>query len=264
MEECLFPRFSFAGNSDQYQVITTKNSRSLSLYMQKNGLKKMIIISDENNIGWNEDFLPELGDFLFLEELLIHWTNIKNIDGIHSCVNLKTLRIDNDDRTEIDFSCFPNIEEVVSWDRKNIKAVWSIPTLKRLTLAGVNKMNFSYGIAIKSIEKLRIIKTTLMDISFLSEANRLLFLELLNFNKIEDLSPLQTLIQLKHLRISANKVKDFSFIKHLINLETLYISSKIGVFSKEYFSGLTKLKKINLSGNPEIQRFNKELQFFLR
>lgn len=260
MKEISFPVFQFSNSGTQYQVITAENSSSLAEYMQNNGLKRLIIMSDENGIGWNKSVLPDLSDFVFLEELLVHWTNIKNIDGIHSCVNLKVLRMDNDDTTAIDFSCFPNIEEVVSWDRKNIKAVWSVPSIKRLTLAGLKKKNFTNGEALKSIEKLRLIRTSLMDISFLSEANRVSFLELLDFSKIEDLSPLQKLTQLEHLRIRANKVKDFSFLKYLINLETLYISSKVGEFSEDCFLGLDKLQKVNLSGNPAIQAFNRKLQ----
>lgn len=260
MKKDFFPIFRFINSDIQYHVITTENCHSLAQYMQENRLKRLIIISSETGIGWNESYLPDLEEFMFLEELSIHWTNIKNIDGIHSCVNLKVLRLDNDDTTAIDFSHFPYIEEVVSWERQNIRSIWNVPSIKKLTLAGLNKKNFMCGEALKSIENLRILKTSLKDISFLSDAHRLSFLELLDFSKIEDLSPLRILTQLKHLRISANKVKDFSFLKNLSNLETLYISSKIGEFSKDYFLELSKLEKVNLSGNATIQEFNRALK----
>ena len=215
MKENKFPIFRFTNSDIEYQVITEENSTSLARYMQKNDLKKLIITSSENGPGWNGSTLPDLSDFVFLEELLIHWTNIKNIDGIHSCKNLKVLWLDNDDATSIEFSNFPYLEKFISWERKKIKNIWNVSTIKELTLAGLRKDNFTYGEAFKSIEKLRILKTPLMDISFLSKNNKISFLELLDFSKIEDLSPLQTLVQLKHLRISAHKVKDFSFLKYL-------------------------------------------------
>lgn len=255
-----FPIFKFANSSVEYQMVTEENEHSLAKYMQQEGLKRLIVISAADGAGWNKRELPNLDDFLFLEELSIHWTSIKDISGIHSCANLRALRLDNDDTTAVDFSYFPYIEEVVSWDRKNIISIWDVPSIRRLTLAGIKKRSFTHGAALSSIEKMRLLKTPIVDISFLSEARKVSFLELLDFSKVEDLSPLQTLTQLKHLRISANKVKDFSFLKHLVNLETLYISTKKGEFSEDCFSGLDRLRKVNLSGNRTIQEFNRRLQ----
>lgn len=260
MNDDKFPIFRFPNSDAEYQIITYENSSFLAKYMQEKGLKKMIVTSSEDGCGWNSSELPDLQDFTFLEELLIYWTNIKNISGIHSCKKLKVLWLDNEDTTPIYFSNFPYLEKFISWQRKNIKDIWNVPTIKELTLVGLKKENFIRGRAFNSIEKLRILKTPLTDISFLSENYKISFLELLDFSKIEDLSPLQTLVQLKHLRISANKVKDFSFLKHLVNLEKLYVSSKIGEFKKDYFSELNKLQRVNLSGNTSIQKFNRELQ----
>ena len=100
----------------------------------------------------------------------------------------------------------------------------------------------------------------LKDISFIENGVNIHFLELLNFSKIEDLTPLKQLKNLRHLRIDCNKVVDFSFLRDLTNLETLYISSKMGAFEFDYFLGLTLLKKVNISGNSKIQTFNRELQ----
>lgn len=260
MKDSKFPIFKFANSNVEYHIITNDNKSSLAKYMQENDLKKLIITSNEDSYGWNNRELPDLRDFVFLEELLIYWTNIKNISGIHSCKNLKVLWLDNDDTTSIEFSNFPYLEKFISWERKNIKNIWNVSTIKELTLAGVRKNNFAYGRAFDSIERLRLLKTSLTDISFLTQSKTISFLELLDFSKIEDLSPLKTLVQLKHLRISANKVSDFSFLKYLVNLEKLYISSKIGEFTKDYFSGLNKLQRVNLSGNVAIQKFNRELQ----
>ena len=256
-----FPTFKFDyPETEEYQVITEENRDSLAKYMISKNLKKLIVISQEEEPAWNSSVMPDLSDFSFLDELCVHWTNISNIESVHYCINLKILSLDNDDKTAIDFSKFPFLEKFISWNRKNIKNIWNVPTLKELTLAGLKSNHFQSGVALNSLEELRIIRTPLEDISFLLESKKITFLELLNMSKIEDLSPLKHLIKLKHLRIVANKVKDFSFIKHLVNLETLYITSKVAEFEFDYFSALSNIRKINLSGNTSIQTFNRELK----
>lgn len=255
-----YPIYKLKLSEDQYQIITEQNIDSLPYYMKENCLKKAIIISSEDKNGWNSTELPDLANFSFIEELLVYWTNIKNIKGIECCNLLKTLWIDNDDRTEIDFKKFPYLQKFVSWNRKNIQSIWEVPTLRELTLAGVKPNSFHSGEALKSLTKLRVLNTSLKDISFMGNAVNIHFLELLNFSKIEDLTPLKQLKSLRHLRIDCNKVVDFSFLRNLTNLETLYISTKVGIFEFDYFLGLTLLKKVNISGNSKIQTFNRELQ----
>ena len=109
----------FKLSEDQYQIITEENIDSLPYYMKENCLKKAIIISSEDKNGWNSTELPDLANFSFIEELLVYWTNIKNIKGIECCSLLKTLWVDNEDRTDIDFknslicrSLFPGIVKI--------------------------------------------------------------------------------------------------------------------------------------------------------
>lgn len=256
----LFPIHKFNRSDVEYQILTDENQGELAKYMLNNHLKKLIITSDKDGIGWNQLFLPDLTGFDFIEELLVYWTNIKDIKGIHSCKNVKVLWLDNDDKTELDFSQFPKIEKLISWDRKGIDKIWDVGTIKDLTLAGIKKSDFKPGIALKTIERLRIIKTPLEDISFLAECEQLVFLELLEMSKIEDLDVIGRLKNIKHLRIEANKVKNFSFIRFLKNLEKCYLSSKVGVFNVEDFKDFKKIEKINLSGNPKIQEVNRFLQ----
>jgi len=256
----LFPTYKFNRSDVEYQMLTEDNQSKLAEYMWNNHLKKLIITSDKDGIGWNNLFLPDLTEFDFIGELLIYGTNIKDIKGIHSCKNVKVLWLDNDDRTELDFSLFPKIEKLISRERKGIDKVGDVKTIKDLTLAGLKRNGFKSGVALKTIERLRIIKTPLEDISFLAECEQLVSLELLEMRKIEDLDVVSRLKNLKHLRIESNRVIDFSFIRFLKNLEKCYLSSKIGVFNVEDFKDLKKIEKINLSGNRKIQQVNRFLQ----
>lgn len=256
-----YPAFSFTGSSTEYQVITPENSSVLAGYMRDRGLGRLIVTSaDDPRCGWNGTGLPDLKDFTFLEELLIYWSNVKKLDGIYSCANLRVLWLDNDDVTEVLFPRFPHLEKVVSWRRRGISSVWDVPTLKVLTLAGLKDDDLRPGCALDSLEKLRILKSSLTDLSLLAGNRQILFLELRGLSKIEDLSQLGSMTQLRHLRIEANRVKDFSFLRGLVNLERLYISSKAGEISVEQLSHLNKLQAVNLSGNVAMQTVNRALR----
>ena len=115
------------------------------------------------------------------------------------------------------------MQKFVSWDRKNIQNIWEVPTLRELTLAGVKPNSFHSGEALKSLTKLRVLNTSLKDISFIENGANIHFLELLNFSKIEDLTPLKQLKNLRHLRIDCNKVVYLSFLRDLIKLEKNFI-----------------------------------------
>jgi hypothetical protein len=145
-----FPTFKFDNpNTEEYQVITEDNSDTLAQYMISKNIRKLIIISQEKEPAWNSSVMPDLSDFSFLEELLVYWTNISNIEGVHYCINIKTLWLDNDDKTAINFSKFPYLEKFISWNRKNIKDIWNVPTLKELNACRIEKESVPIGSSIK-------------------------------------------------------------------------------------------------------------------
>jgi len=82
--------------------------------MWDKGLRRLIVTSvDDPSSGWNATELPDLRDFTFLEELLIYWSNVKKLDGIYSCANLRVLWLDNDDVTEVLFPRSRHLAQVV-------------------------------------------------------------------------------------------------------------------------------------------------------
>jgi Leucine-rich repeat (LRR) protein len=258
----IFPIYKFKRSDVEYQIITDENKATLSGYMHDNNLKRLIITpGDDKGKGWNHNYLPDLSSFDFIDELLVYWTNIDDIKGVEVCKNLKTLWLDNGDKTYIDFSNFSKLEKFISWDRKGIENIWDVPTLKILTVAGLKKGQFKSGIALDSVQKLRILKTALEDISFLSRARNVFSLELLEMNKIKDLDVLGKLVQLEHLRIEANKVINFYFVKNLVNLKSCYIKSKVAKnIDVGCFLPLMELKDFNISGNEIMQIINAELK----
>ena len=256
----MFPKTKVS--EKDFQVITEKNVSFLPEYMIKNALNRIIITPSENGIGWNSNYLPNLEPFNFIEELSVHWTKIDNIKGIEVCKNVKTLLLDNGDKTFIDFREFHKLERVFSWDRKGIEKIWNIPTLKDLSLAGLKRNHFQNGIALDTLEKLRIIQTPLEDISFLLRGKNIYFLELLGMSKLDNLDIIGNMTNLTHLGIEANKVRDFSFIRNLINLERCFLCSKSSEMCLEDFLNFKKIKSLNISGNEKTRIINRAIDEF--
>lgn len=258
--ENAFPFYKFKNSDDEYSILTSSNKNVLAKHMESNNLKKLIITSDEDEIGWNETYLPDLNEFEFIEELLIYWTNIKDITNIHSCKNLKVLWLDNDDTTKIDFQSFSKIEKIITWNRKGIDTIWNIPTLKSLTIANVKAKDYHSGSTLNSLNKLRVLKSNVEDLSFLSKAKNISFLELLSLSKLKDISFIEKMESIQHLRIDVNNIEDFSSIEKLSNITSCYLASKKGRLSIDYFKSLKKIEKFNFRGNNNMISTNKELK----
>ena len=67
-------------------------------------------------------------------------------------------------------------------------------------------------------------------------------------NEIEDISPLQDLVNLKHLNLGANSIKDISALKGLKKLEYLYIWNN-NITDISPLQDLTELKELSLLNN---------------
>ena len=138
----------FGGYHKEFAILTPENYEKLPAYMQEKGIKKLQIKDDI--YGWNRDYMPSLKPFDFIDELFVFWTGIDDISEIQCLHSLKKLYLDNGDKTKIDFSNFPFLEVLLSWDRKNIETAWDIPSLKELKLYGLKKKHYKEGESLKS------------------------------------------------------------------------------------------------------------------
>ncbi len=260
-KESKYPIYKFIGSEISYALLTKDNVENLSIYMIDNEMDRLLIKAGKP--GWNESYLPDLKYFDFIKELRIHWTNIKDISGIKDCPKLHILNVDNDDNTNIDFSIFEELEKLVIWDRPGCETLWRLSKLEDLTIAGLKQSHFLNGIALNSIHKLRLVRSSISDLSLLERISKLIYLELDTMPKLENIDFIKKMVQLKHLLINANKVRDFSVIKKLVNLEYCSLNSKNGVLCISDFSNLKHLKLLNISGNEELRILNRELDILL-
>lgn len=245
-----YPIWRFINSTVDYSVITSRNCKTLSEHMQKHNLSNLIIMGIKN--AWESPIMPNLKDFSFIKELRIIDTNIMDIDEIHYCHNLNTLMLQNNDNTQIHFSQFPVMTDFTSGNRIQLDAVWDCPTLKSITLVGVNKKYFKEGKALENITQIRIIKSALASLEWMKGAESSLeYLQLSELSKLEKIDNLKAFENLKYLNVFANKLSNFSVMSFFHDLEYCYLSSKNGDFRFDDFTSFKELKDIWLNGNDK-------------
>ncbi|MBQ4804847.1 hypothetical protein J8L88_18430 [Aquimarina sp. MMG015] len=255
-----FPIYKFKLDETVYSVLNETNFKDLSYHMKDNELYNLLI----DGRFWKAKSLPNMEKFNFINELKVIWTEIDDISPIQSCTDVRILTLDNGDKTKIDFNSFPNLEKLFSWSRKNIKNVWNIKGIKDLALAGLKKQDFVDGYALDSIEKLRLVKTPVEDLSFIKRAQNLKRLDLRSMSKLENIDFLNSLKNLEYLFLEANKVRDFKVVSKLTKLKTCILKSKNAIIDTNDFLTLNTLEKITLNGNEHLRTISREINEILK
>lgn len=150
-----------------------------------------------------------------------------------------------------------------SYSQNNLLDLSELKNLKELTTLSLERSlvkDYSIFEQLPQLQHLNLARNQLKDISFLAKLTNLDSLNL-SSNQIQNISTLAKLQSLKSLRLDYNQVQDISIIRWFKNLETLYLSqNKIKYISLSFLNTFTKLKKLELSGNP-VKNIPKELYY---
>ncbi|MCP4602362.1 MAG: leucine-rich repeat domain-containing protein [Proteobacteria bacterium] len=179
-------------------------------------------------VGKDLSFLEMMPD---LEEFEItHWT-IDDISPIHKLPALKRLKVSTYCKTEIRFSEFPQLEEVVLEWRPKAKSIFESAGLKR---AFINKYPG------KDLSKFSLL-TNLERLSLASP-------------KLETLNGIEALRGLIFFGVyEARKLKGLNGIETLSKLEILEANGCRGIHEVSQVASLTKLRELHLCDNREIE-----------
>lgn len=154
-----------------------------------------------------------LSEFKYLERLNLSSSNIEEISCLNNLINL----------LEINISCC---------EIKDLSNLSNIKNLKKLQMKWMRKNKKD---DFKSL-----------DISFIKHLISLEYLDL-NYNSVENYSPISFLKNLKSLNLGNNdSLKDISFLENLFNLQSLDISMNKKIKNFSPVSCLPKLKKLNV------------------
>ncbi|WP_431213619.1 leucine-rich repeat domain-containing protein [Puia sp. P3] len=164
-----------------------------------------------------------------LERLYLGSCGLKDIDGLATLKNLKTLSLR-----------YNKIGD--------LRSLTELTALEELHLSGNRITTISPIANLRQLTDLSLRRNQVSDISALAGCTRLEKLRL-NQNQIQDASPLSNITTLKRLAIKQNPLRSLSFLTKLKSL--IYIGlSETGIEDLTPLAGLTHLRRLNISGNP--------------
>ncbi len=104
-----------------------------------------------------------------------------------------------------------------------------------------------YNISFPSLKYLSLEYNKIEDLSPLSNLRNLKILEV-NDNLISNIEPLKSLVNLSKLNLTLNEIENISYLEHLVNLETLDIDHN-SIRNIDYLTNLKKLTNLSFSDN---------------
>jgi Leucine-rich repeat (LRR) protein len=197
-------------------------------HMRSNNVSGLVF---SRYLGFRGDMVDINESFDFVDEINILETYITDISFIKNFPNVKILNIQNDDRTKLDLSIFPKLEDIFLVWRKGVINLFNHKNIKKIRLEGYKEKVLSFGDDME-LEELEI-----------------------SVSPVEDLTDLNKLQKLRRLQIAHLRcLEDSLWLRNLKNLEVLNISSckKLANSIPENMTGLRGLKKLSLIKMGEI------------
>jgi len=143
--------------------------------------------------------------------------------AIHKLGSLKHLSIYTTDNKEIEFSAFSRLRSAAVMWRPKAKSLYERSSLKRLFLGKYKGQDLKDFHKLKQLEYLRLNTGSVVSLDGLSEFEHLEELWLMQCTKLEDISAIKLLKNLKYLRIdNCRNVRHIEIVKKL-NIPVLEI-----------------------------------------
>ena len=199
--------------------------------------------------------------------------DIKSLDGIERCKNLKYLTIDNDNLTDIsNISLVTSLEYLYIHSFKHftdIEFIKPLFNLKYLALAQLGNGDFSpieklFGLKhlrlyfeiptgqpfrnLINLETFSVDRIQDGDLSFMENMTKMKSIYCKYESGIEDISPLHNMTQLEELSLNSNKIYNINVLKNCLKLRKMYLGANI-IHDITVLKNLTALRVISLGSN---------------
>jgi len=205
-------------------------------------------------LGWKSgndlSFLRRLTELLSFE--LLDW-NIKDVSDIHSLSNLKALHVDTYCDSEIDFSCFPQLEDVgLEW-RPKAESLFNCINLKKVFINCCDIEDLGVFSKMNHLESLCLKSPSISAIGDVSNLKNLRYLELGNAKNLTSLEGIEQLSNLEDLRFYiCRKMRNIEPLRSLTRLKRLYLCNCGPIESLKLLSCLKSLEDIYFCESTKI------------
>lgn len=217
-------------------------SSNIEKAMKKRGVVELELNRAKGWRGTDVSFLSRVSHLLAI--VIIDWKDY-DISAVHNLHELRFLEIMRYCDSEIDFACFPKLEEVSLEWRAKAKTLFDCTTLKRVfinTWPGESLEVFSQ---LPILQRLALKSPRIERIGDVSGLQELTFLELGNARKLTSLEGLEELTNLQVLEIQrCRKISNIEPIRYLTKLKRLVFCDNGGIESLKPIAGLKELRDV--------------------
>lgn len=276
-------------SADRTAISTLKNLESLSIgdcgisdLGFLSGLTKLTFLQISDNAV--RDLSP-LSSLTGLKNLYIDKNPVADLDPLYALTNLRTLSMKGVDvsKDQLDAlkKALPNCSVYADAKEETVKEITlggrTFSTdVTELNLGGLGITDISALSACTALKKLDLRDNQISDISPLVDLQDLQWLCIWH-NEVEDIYPLLSLRQLKYFDADSNAISDISVLQYLTELEELWLGAnpirsaeplrglthleRLGLSDTglddsglDCLTGMTKLKELNIKGNPAVSK----------
>ncbi len=192
--------------------------------------------------GGSLDFLQDLP---FLTGLLLIVYNVSDTSVIHSLKRLRALNLGTQDKTPLDFTHFPSLEDCfLNW-RTNSESIFQCINLKRLYIDKyAEKTTERFG-HLSALKELYFSAGPVADLKGLSSLQGLEKLGFYHLRSLASLEGIQSLTRLEELKIeTCRKINSIDEVRNLKNLRRLTIANCGDIVSLRPIDGLSELERL--------------------
>jgi len=217
-------------------------SEAIEKKAQKKGIKELELNHAKGWKGRDLSFLPGLCHLLAFE--IIDW-KIDDVSPIHNLRFLKSLDVNTYCESEIDFSCFPELEEVSLEWRDKAQSLLNCTSLKKVFInnyAGKSLEDFS---KLRNLRHLSLKSPKIENIGNVYSLEKLKFLELGNARKLKSLVGIEKLDSLKTLELNrCRNIHNIEPVRYLYHLRRFFLVDCKQIESLKPIEELNNLEEI--------------------
>lgn len=244
-----------------FHVVRGKYGPRMSLFTSwskeiERKIKRKGIVELELNYakGWKRDkdlwFLKKVPNLLAVE--IIDW-NIQDVSAIHDLRSLRLLKVFTYCNTEIDFTFFPEIEDVSLEWRPKVRSLFACSGLKKLFINHYPGKSLEDFAKLCNLQYLSLKSPKIEGIGDVSELTELKLLELGNATRLSNLEGIEKLASLETLQIqTCSKIKNIEPIKSMTNLKRLFICDCGEIESLRPIAKLPELQEVHFYESTNI------------